>query len=329
MPLPSGKVNPYELAEIVFPYLELEDERVLVGPDVGLDASVIDCGEKVLVFSSDPITGAIKDPGWLSVHVNANDVATIGAAPRWFLINLFLPEGVDRSQIRNIMKRANDACRDLDVSIVGGHTEVTPGLDRVLISGAMAGEAPADGWVSAAQAKPGDRLLFTKSAAVEGTFILALDRGEELEREYGPDLVDRAESFREKLSVVPDALTAIETGGVHAMHDPTEGGLAGGLHELADASQVGFSIDSEKIPVAEETRKICNYFEIDPIRTIGSGSLLICVNPEKCEEVIDSLEGAGIGVSNIGSVLKNKEKRVIDGKTLEFPEQDELWKIFE
>lgn len=329
MKLPTGKVGPYELAEMVFPKLKLKDERVLVGPGVGVDASVIDLGEEALILSSDPITGALSDPGWLSVNVNANDVAVMGASPEWFLATLFLPEGSERSAVEEVMESALEACEELDISIVGGHTEVTPGLDRLMISGAMAGLAPADGWVSAAGAEPGDRILFTKSAAVEGTFILAQDRGDELEGELGSGLVERAAQFRDKLSVVNEALTAMEAGGVHAMHDPTEGGLAGGLHELADASEVGFSVESGKVPVAPETREICSYFGIDPIRTIGSGSLLICADPERSDEILKSLEDEEIQASEIGKVLQDEGERSIDGKDLDPPQQDELWKIFQ
>ncbi len=329
MTLPTGKVSPYELLELVFPELELDDEKVLVGPDVGLDASVIDFGNNVLALSSDPITGALKDPGWLSVNVNANDIAAMGASPEWFLLTLFMPEGSDRSDVKKVMKSAKNASKELGISIVGGHTEVTPGLDRILISGAMAGIAPKEKWVSAAKAEPGDHIIFTKTSALEGTFILAIDREERLKKDLGRDLVERAKKFRNDLSVVEDALTAIDSGEVHAMHDPTEGGLIGGLYELADASNVGFSIESDKVFVAEETRAICDFFEIDPFKTIGSGSLLICSDPEDGEKIVESLEEKGIKTSIIGKIRKNENKREIDGNPAEFPEQDELWKIFE
>lgn len=329
MTLPTGKVSPYELIELLFQDLELKDEKVLVEPDVGIDASVIDFGEEVLVLSSDPITGALKDPGWLSVHVNANDVAVMGASPEWFLITLFMPEGSTRSDVKNVMKSARTACKDLNISVVGGHTEVTPGLERVLISGTMAGIAPSDKWVSSSMAEPGDKIIFTKTPALEGTFILATDWEKKLEKDLGSELVERAKKFRNKLSVVEDALTAVESGNVHAMHDPTEGGLLGGLYELAHASNVGFSIDSDKIFIAEETIAICNHFEINPLKTISSGSLLICSDPEDSEKITQSLEEKGIKASIIGEILEKENKKEIDGTKAEFPEQDELWKIFE
>lgn len=329
MPLPTGKVGPYELAELVFPHLKLDDERVKVGPNVGLDASIIELEDRVLVLSSDPITGALKEPGWLSVHVNANDIATMGGKPEWYLANIFLPEKSKRSMIERIVESIENACEELDISLVGGHTEVTPGLERVLISGAMVGEAPKDRWVSSGGARTEDRIIFTKSAAIEGTFILALDKGEELQEELGKDTIERAKKFRRKLSVVEDAFMALDSGEVHAMHDPTEKGLAGGLHELADASKVGFSINSEKIPIAEETEKICEYFEIDPLRTIGSGSLIICAHPKNSGDIVKALNEKGIPAADIGEILGNEERKEMDGKKLEYPTQDELWKVFE
>lgn len=328
MPLPTGKVSPYELVDLIFSQLELEDERVLVEPQLGLDASVIELEDRVLVLSSDPITGTLRDPGWLSVHVNANDVATMGASPEWYLMNLFLPEGSEGSKVRSLTSRAEAACEELGASLVGGHTEVTPGLGRVLISGAMVGEASKDRWVSADGAEPEDTIILTKSAGVEGTFILASDREDELVEDFGAEFVERAKRFRERLSVVEEALTAVGAGEVHAMHDPTEGGLAGGLHELADASGVGFSVSSDSISVAEETQNICDYFEIDPLRTIGSGSLLICVPSGESEEIIESLEAKKIPAAKIGEILDDEDVREMDGKELQFPEQDELWRIF-
>lgn len=328
MPLPTGKVDPHELVDLIFSGLRLDDERVLVGPDVGLDASIVELEEGVLALSSDPITGALKNPGQLSVYVNANDIATVGATPQWFLMTIFLPEGSDSSVVKEIVDEAEAACQELEISLVGGHTEVTPGLDRVLISGAMIGEAPKDGWVSAAGAEPGDRIILTKSAAVEGTFILASDREDELRGELGEELVERAKGFRDNLSVVRDALTAVKAGEVHAMHDPTEGGFIGGLCELAEASGVGFSIESESIPVAEETQNICDYFGIDPLRTIGSGSLLICVRPEDVDGVLGALEEKEVPANDIGMILEDGNAREVDGISVEFPKQDEVWKVF-
>lgn len=328
MPVPTGKVSPYKLKEILFSLLEIKDERVLVGPEVGIDASIVKLEDRILALSSDPITGALKDPGWLSVQVNANDVATTGATPQWFLMNLFLPEGTEESDIKNIFERAKAACDELGITLVGGHTEVTPGQKRVLISGAMVGEAPLDKWVSTDGAKPGDDIIFTKTAAIEGTFLLASNYEDELSDKLNPGSVEKAKNFLKKMSVVKDAATAMESGEVHAMHDPTEGGLVGGIHELADASGVGFSINSDSVKISEITREICDYFDIDPLKTIGSGSLLICCDPKDTENIVKTLKERDIPAAKIGEILERKEDRLMDGKKLEFPGQDELWRIF-
>ncbi len=328
MSLPIGKVSPYELAELIFPQIKSDDEKVLVEPGIGEDGSVIELGEKALILSSDPITGALKNPGWLSVTINANDIAAMGATPKWYLINLFLPTGSKKSDLKKTVKEVEKGCEELDISLVGGHTEVTPGLERVLISGAMVGVTAKNKWVSSANAEKGDKIIITKSAAIEGTYILASDRSKELEKKFGKKLVKKSQNFRQKISIVTDALTAIESGEIHAMHDPTEGGLIGGMYELADASNVGFSINSEKINVSEETQKICKYFKIDPLKTISSGSLIICAAPKDSELIIDSLEEKGIKATEVGTILEDRKEREMDGEPIDFPEQDELWKIF-
>ncbi|KXB05786.1 hypothetical protein AKJ52_03060 [candidate division MSBL1 archaeon SCGC-AAA382C18] len=325
--LPVGKVNPYELAELIFPQIKSRDE-ILVEPGIGQDGSVIELEKGVLVLSSDPITGALKNPGWLSVKVNANDVAAMGASPKWYLINLFLPKGSKRSDLKKIVEGVQKGCEEMDISLVGGHTEVTPGLERTLVSGAMIGTAPKNRWVSASDAQAGDKIIITKTAAIEGTYILALDREEVLKKELDESLIQKAQNFRQKISIVTEAITATKSGEVHAMHDVTEGGLLGGLHELADASGKGFSINSNDIPVAEETQEICEYFNIDPFRTISSGTLIICTPLEDSSKIIKSLKKEDIKASEIGEIVDEKEVREMDGEPIEFPEQDELWKVF-
>ncbi len=328
MNLPTGKVSPYELKELLFEELDLKDEEVLVKPEVGADASVIKLDDGALVLSSDPITGSLKNPGRLSVHVNANDVASMGADPKWFLLTLFMPEDADRSDIKQVMEEARKACEELGISLVGGHTEITPGLERVLISGAMAGMVSKEKWVTSSGAQPGDDIIFTKSPAVEGTFILSEDKESELKENYGEEFVDRCKSYGDKLSVVKEALTAVENGEVHAMHDPTEGGLIGGLYELADASEVGFSIYSDKINISEETKTVCEHFGLDPLRTISSGSLLIVAPSDESEKIVKSIEDQGIEASIIGEIVKEENRREIDGEEAEYPERDELWDVF-
>ncbi|MFQ5879926.1 MAG: AIR synthase related protein, partial [Dehalococcoidia bacterium] len=209
------------------------DPRVVVGPKLGEDAAVIDVGDKYLVAKTDPITFATDHIGWYAVHVNANDIAVMGARPAWFLATILLPQSVPQLTAEAIFQQILSACEQLDVELVGGHTEVTYGLSRPMVVGAMLGEVAKDRLVQSSGAQPGDRLLLTKGIAIEGTAILARELSEPLrQRGVAPDLIQSAQRliFEPGISVVPEALLAAAGGRVHAMHDPTEGGLATAVH---------------------------------------------------------------------------------------------------
>ncbi|AHF80302.1 AIR synthase family protein [Thermococcus paralvinellae] len=328
--LPTGKVPPEKLREIVFKHLGVQGERVLIKSGVGVDAAAVEFGDKVLVASTDPITGAEKNIGFYAVNVNANDVATFGAKPKWFLVSVLLPENADEALLKEIMTDIDKSAKELGIAIIGGHTEVTPGLKKPIVVGTMLGEVKKEKLVYAGNAKPGDVIILTKGAGIEGTAIIASEREEELVKVFGKEFVERAKAFLRKISVVKEALIANEIG-VNAMHDPTEGGIANGLHEMADASGLGFKVYYEKIPIAEETKKICGYFNLDPLALISSGALLISTSRENAEKILAALEKEGIVASIIGEFLGDKEKRVIvkedKEEELKQPLSDELWKV--
>lgn len=328
--LPTGKVPPEKLREVVFKHLGVQGERVLVRSGVGIDAAAVEFGDKVLVASTDPITGVEKHIGFYAVNVNANDVATFGAKPKWFLVSVLLPEGVDERLLGDIMVDIDKSAKELGIAVIGGHTEVTPGLTRPIVVGTMLGEVKKEKLVYAGNAKPGDVIILTKGAGIEGTAIIASEREEELVKVFGKGFVERAKAFLQKISVVKEALIANEIG-VNAMHDPTEGGIANGLYEVADASGLGFKVYYEKIPIAEETKKICGYFNLDPLALISSGALLISTSRENADKILTALEKEGITASIIGEFLEDKEKRIIvkEGKEEELkqPLSDELWKV--
>ncbi|HIP89579.1 MAG TPA: hydrogenase [Thermococcus paralvinellae] len=328
--LPTGKVPSEKLREIVFKHLGAKGERVLIGSGVGIDAAAVEFGDEVLVASTDPITGAEKHIGFYAVNVNANDVATFGARPKWFLVSVLLPENANEILLEDIMADIDKSAKELGVAVIGGHTEVTPGLTRPIVVGTMLGEVKKEKLVHAGNAKPNDVIILTKGAGIEGTAIIAGEREKELVRVFGKEFVERAKAFLWKISVVKEALIANEIG-VNAMHDPTEGGVANGLHEMADASGLGFKVYYEKIPMAEETRKICEYFNLDPLALISSGALLISTPRENAEKILTALEKEKITASIIGEFLEDKEKRIIvkDGKEEELkrPLSDELWKV--
>ncbi|KUK18205.1 AIR synthase family protein [Thermococcus sibiricus] len=326
-----GKVPPEVLEKIVFDRLGVNDERVIMKSGVGIDAAAIDFGDSVLVATSDPITGAEKHIGFYAVNVNANDVATFGAKPKWFLVTILLPENADEELLEKIMEDMHKSAERLGISIVGGHTEVTVGLNRPIVIGTMLGEVKKDQLVTSNGAKPGDVIILTKGAGIEGTSIIATENEEELKKVFGKELVENAKRFLQKISVVKEALIAAKIG-VHAMHDPTEGGIANGFHEMADAAGLGFRVYYEKIPIAEETRKLCEYFQLDPLTLISSGSLLIAAPPEKAEKVVEAIRRKGIEVAIVGEFLEDNNVKVIvkDGKEipLKRPETDEIWKLF-
>ncbi|RLF73749.1 hydrogenase [Thermococci archaeon] len=326
-----GKVPPEVLEKIVFDRLGVNDERVITKSGVGIDAAAIDFGDSVLVATSDPITGAEKHIGFYAVNVNANDVATFGAKPKWFLVTILLPENADEELLEKIMEDMHKSAGRLGISIVGGHTEVTVGLNRPIVIGTMLGEVKKDQLVTSNGAKPGDVIILTKGAGIEGTSIIASENEEELKKVFGKELVENAKRFLQKISVVKEALIAAEIG-VHAMHDPTEGGIANGFHEMADAAGLGFRVYYEEIFIAEETRKLCEHFKLDPLALISSGSLLIAAPPEKAEKVVEAIRRKGIEAAIVGEFLEDNNIKVIvkDGKEvpLKRPETDEIWKLF-
>jgi hydrogenase maturation factor len=330
MKLPLGKISIEILRDVIFQNLGLKHNEVVLGPSAGFDGAVINVGNKSLIVSTDPITGAIERIGWLAVNINANDIATFGVEPAFFLSCILLPENANRQMVETISAQMDKAAKKLGMAIVGGHCEVTPGLTNPIAVGCAMGLTEKGNYVTAGGAKLGDKLILTKSAGIEGTAILATDREKQLEKAMTTKMLQNAKNFYNQISVVKDAITAFKTGGVRAMHDPTEGGVAGGIHEIADASNLGVEILEEKIPVQHETAEICKFFKIDPLRLISSGALLISAKPESATKIIESLEQQKIHASIIGEFSKNLHERTMIGKdkkiqVLPRPLSDHLW----
>lgn len=334
-PLLPGKL-PADLLRRLLASAPAADPRVIVGPRVGVDAAVIEMGDRYLVAKTDPVTFATDDIGWYAVHVNANDVACCGATPRWFLATVLLPEhGATAELAEKIFGQVADACRDLDVSLCGGHTEITHGLDRPIVVGQMLGEVSPERFVTAAGARVGDVLLVTKAIALEGTALIAREAPELLAGALAPEELAHCRSLLRSpgISVVREARVALEAGGVHALHDPTEGGLATGLHELAEASQVGLVVDRAKIPVLDECERICQQLSLDPLGLIASGSLLLAVAPEYADIVEQRLASEHLAVARIGQVVPAEQGctlRRADGRLEPLPvfQRDELARLF-
>ncbi len=331
MKLPPGKIPIDILKEVVFKNLGATRKEVTLGPTAGVDGAVIDLGEKSLIVSMDPITGAVERIGWLAVNVNANDIATFGVEPAFLFSCFMLPEGADRSMVEAISTQMNSAALELGMAIVGGHCESTPNLTHPIVVGCAMGVTEKGNYVTASGAKAGDKLILTKSAGIEGTAILASDRETELKKHMTADSLKTAQNYYNRISVVKDALTACRAGGVHAMHDPTEGGIAGGVHEMADAAGLGVKVAETHIAVESETAQICRHFKLDPLQLISSGALLVAAESEKAEQIIVSLKQKQLKAAIIGEFLENPKERLLVNKNgavqeLPRPKSDHLWK---
>ncbi len=308
------------------------DPRVLLGPGIGRDAAAIDMGEgRVLVAKSDPITFATEQIGRYAVHVNANDVACLGARPTFFLATALLPEQASPELAEDIFEQIRSTCGELGILPIGGHTEITLGLDRPIIAGMMLGETTSDALVRPDGARPGDHLLLTKAIAVEGTALLARDAPQALRaRGISEGDVDAAAHLLADpgISVVRDAMAACELGGVvHAMHDPTEGGLTTALLELAQASGLQVRIRREDVPVLPETAVLCAALGLDPMGLLASGALLIAVASESCEPVRGAVRNEGSAATCIGDLASAERDAIMDSRSNEpLPrfERDEL-----
>jgi len=308
--LPSGLLERYVLGRLGAP-----SGDVVLGPKVGVDFGAINLGKGYLIVSSDPVTGSLEHAGWIAVHVSANDVATSGNPPRYLQMVILLPEDSDVRTLSRITSEVDRAARGLGLSVVGGHTEVTPGLRRPIVCATCF--TYAETYVSADQAKAGDVVILTKTAGLEGTAILG-----------GAS----ARRLLASLSVVGEAVEAYRSGGVHAMHDCTEGGVLGALYEMAKSSHVGFRVYEEKIPVHPLTRRLSAKLKLDPLRLISSGSLLIAAKPSRANQVVSSLRSKGYSATIIGRFTR---KHMVVVRSNGAHEQirsepvDELWRLQE
>jgi hydrogenase maturation factor len=330
----TGKIPTDVLVRSVFRYKGARDHSVILGSSVGEDAALVSLGKEVLVLTTDPVTGTTSDIGWLAVHVNANDVACRGAKPRWFLCDLLLPERSNAALVDLIMKEIDSAARGIGVAVVGGHSEVTPGLKRPIVIGYMVGVVSRGRYVTSHAARTGDQIIMTKTVGIEGTAVLANDFGRMLRPKIGLKSLKKAKSLRGLISVVDDALLAVEAGGVRAMHDPTEGGLLQGVWELAEASKVGVVIYESRIAIRPETRQVCSAMRVDPLRLMSSGCLLIAADRRKSSKILRRLRKNGIPANLIGTVTSRNEgmrlvKTVGDAKAIKPSERDELYRVIE
>jgi hydrogenase maturation factor len=331
---PVGKLPIKDLRRVL-EQNRIDDPRVLVGPGIGEDAAVIDTGgPRYLIAKSDPITFAVEEIGWYAVHINANDIATTGGRPLWYLATLLLPEELTTKElVDRVFHDTLQACKSIGASLIGGHSEITFGLSRPIVVGLMLGEVDKDRLVRSNGAHIGDKIILTKGVAIEGTAVIAREHESEMLEIFDSKTLSHCRNFifRPGISVLRDALAACESGSVHAMHDPTEGGLATALHELAGAAGVGVRIDAESIPIFPETQALCNHYHIDPLGLIASGALLIVAAATDAGRIIARLKSQKIAATVIGEVTDKRAGRklltAVGVCDLPLYEQDELTKI--
>jgi hydrogenase maturation factor len=303
--LQTGKLPGPLLDRLVNRYRTKPDPDVIVPPGYGRDAAAIDVGGATpVIVKSDPITFATVGAARYLVAVNANDIACLGGIPRWFSAVLLLPEGSSTHQVETLFAELQEACDETGISVIGGHTEVTSAVARPLFVGTMLGVAGPRGLLVPGAAKEGDNLLLTKWIGIEGTALLARERTHELMAALGATVTARAAKLLRLpgISIVQDAAAVLEADGVTALHDPTEGGVATAIHELAGASQCGAEILESAIPILPETTAICEHFGIDPLGLLSSGALLVAVEPGHRSAVERAARERNIAIAHIGKL---------------------------
>lgn len=323
-----GKIPESVLKRSVFKQIHTKREEVLLGAGVGEDCAAVKLADdEMFVVSTDPITGTAMDIGHLAIHITMNDLASAGAEPIGVMLTILLPEQTQEADLKKMMGQIEQVCAEVNVQIMGGHTEVTRVVNQPLISVCGVGKAKVGKLISTAGARPGDDILTTKWIGLEGTSIIAKEKEEELLQRYPLDLIRTAQGFNQYLSVLPEAAVAVRSG-VSAMHDVTEGGIFGALWEMAESSGVGLEIDLKKIPIKQETIEVCEYFQANPYELISSGCMLMA-SPDG-NTLARELEKAGIHAVVIGKatagndrVLLNEDER----RFLEPPKTDELYRV--
>lgn len=303
--LKAGKLDSDLLKKLVFEKITYRSDEVKVRPGIGEDCAVMDFGDYECIMSTDPITAAVSDIGRLAIHITCNDIASNGVQPMGIMLAVMLPEGVTEDDIEHIMGQAAETAASLEVEIIGGHTEITPAVKQPVIVSTAIGKAVSGYSQSGNEMAAGDYVMMTKAAGLEGSGIIACDYGEHLKRVLTDDELDRAVGFLDLVSVVPEG-TAAGRVGTHGMHDITEGGILGAVWEMCQIAGKGVQIWEDKIPMKSETEKICGFFDIDPLRLISSGSMVIIVPADKKNAMEEAMGEAGIPCSIIGRIEDEK-----------------------
>ncbi len=331
-----GKLPP-KLLQQLLDKISFAEPSVLLGPKIGEDAAVLNTtSSKYLVVTTDPITFATDKIGWYVVNINANDIAVMGGDPKWLLITLLLPQTINKKTIDDIFSQIIDTASNLGITLVGGHTEITPNIISPIAVGTLIGEVSKNHVVRTQDAKPKDAIILTKKIALEGTSIIAREFPKKLKSlGIGKDIIQKAKKFISYpgISVIKEANIARDFKYVHSMHDPTEGGLSTALIELAIASNTGLMIDAKKIQIAPESKQICKALNINPMGLLSSGCLIITIPEKNSSELIKIFENHNIESYEIGHLTAkpNEYKWISKSGIEDIPifKNDELTKCFE
>lgn len=321
-----GKLSNELLREVIISGIDKKNEDIIVGPGVGEDCSVVKFGDEVCVLTTDPITAASNNAGIIGVHICCNDIASAGVRPLGILVTILAPPSAALEDIKRIMGEINEACRELSVDVIGGHTEVTDAVNRIVLSITAIGKGKRDGFVTTGGAQDGDDIVVTGYAGLEGTAIIAKDYYDSLKDRLDGELLLRAQNMLKSISVVKAGLLAADYG-VHAMHDATEGGVLGAIWEMAEASRKGVYIYEEKLPVKDETIRICRELGLNPYRLISSGSMIIACSDG--EDLCRVLGENGIDARVVGKFTDGKRIIATSQGEEEIvpPEADEIYRV--
>ena len=336
-----GKISPEIFNELIFPRLGAKNEKVLVGPQHGVDVGIVEIGDKAVSFTCDPVF-IVPEYGWeraawFAIHIIASDAVTCGLKPKFLSIDLNLPMEMTKEQLEIMWDTMHQECERLGISVICGHTARYENCHYPMVGGAtIIGVGEKDEYVTPKLAKARDKIIITKGPAIEATGIFATMFPQLIEKEFGHDFCEKAEQIFYKMSVVEDAMTAVSVGirdnGVTAMHDATECGIWGGLYELAQAAGLGVRIEKEQIVVEDCVTEICSYFDIDPYTSISEGTLIIACREHKAQDVVKALSQKGIRSSIVGELIEPEKGMVLvedrSEKKLEHPIVDPFWKAF-
>ena len=336
-----GKISPEVFNELIFPRLGAKSEKVLVGPQHGVDVGIVEIGDKAVSFTCDPVF-IVPEYGWeraawFAVHILASDSVTSGLKPKFLSIDLNLPMEMTKEELEIMWDTMHQECKKLGISIICGHTARYENCHYPMVGGAtVVGIGEKDEYVTPKMAKAGDKIIITKGPAIEATGIFATMFPQLIEKQFGHDFSEKAQQIFYEMSVVEDAMIAVSVGirnnGVTTMHDATECGIWGGLYELAQAAGLGVKVKKEQIVVEDCVAEICGYFGIDPYASISEGTLIIACRQYKARKVVEALSQKGIKSSIVGELTEpGKGMVLVEGgkeKRLEHPIVDPFWKAF-